>query len=97
MDLGFYQRASYVPQGSSALQTQRRQQQWEQYRAKQQAASSAQHTDGRGHESRGEAPHRSSAHFNAPTAVEVERAKGHRKRAMGMDKLKGVVKGLVRL
>lgn len=47
-------------------------------------------------ESRGEL-RMSSAHFNSPTAVELERVKDHRKSARGMRKLKSVVKGWVKL
>ncbi|KAL6152385.1 hypothetical protein ACJQWK_04591 [Exserohilum turcicum] len=37
-----------------------------------------------------------SGNFNAPTKIEVERQRSHRKRSRGMGKLKDAVKALVR-
>jgi len=39
---------------------------------------------------------RISGNFNAPTEIEVERQKDHKKRSRGMGKLKNAVRDLVR-
>lgn len=47
------------------------------------------------HNSQGEM-RRISGNFNAPTEIEVERQKDHKKRSRGIGKLKNAVRGLVR-